>query len=249
MLNIAPSRSLSRRSRNLLVVGFTVLSVGLFVFAIGSFFFFVPTFFGPDTTGEQIQNALGVILIVAGSAASLVGLTLILRALTRRRENDLAFITGEYLNDYLDERYNFIRNINQPDLGYIDAILVGPPGVLVFRILEQAGELLNEKGGWVRRNGRGNWVPMQVNPTKEAIVDIKAMRAYLERQGFKKPKVFGVVVFTTEPPELVIELQSPVVPVSHLSALVDVLRENYLAAERMSENRIEKITTSLLGEE
>lgn len=248
MLNTAPSRSLTRRSRNLLAVGFIVLSAGIFAFTIGAFFYLVPTFFGPGTSGEQIQNALGLILLVTGGGGALGGGGLIVRALTRRLENDLAYITGEHLKAYLDERYKFIRNINQPGLGYIDAVLIGPPGILVFRILERAGELLNEQGGWVRKNRDGDWTPMQVNPTKEAIVDIKAVREYMARYNLKDLDVYGVVVFTTEPPELIIELQEPVVPVAHLSGLLDALRDNYLARERMSEKRVERIANMLLGE-
>lgn len=248
MLNTAPRRSLTRRSRNLLVVGFIIAAVGIFLMSLGFFLYFVPTFFGDGTTAAQIQNGLGVTLIVLGGAAILGGIGVMIRALTRRRENDLAFITGEELSAYFDERYKFIRNINQPKLGYIDAVLVGPPGVLVFRILQRAGNLLNQKGGWVRRDRNNDWVPMNVNPTKEAIVDIKAVRDFLNKYKMQDVDVYGVVVFVNEPPELIIELQDPVVPVAHLSGMIDALQNNYLAKERLTANQIERIKSLLLGD-
>lgn len=248
MLNTAPKRSLTRRSRYMLVVGFIIASVGVFMTSLGLFLRLVPTFFGQGTTAAQLQTGIGTTFVVLGAVTLLAGLGVIIRALTRRRENDLAFITGEHLKPIFDERYRFIRNINQPKLGYIDAVLVGPPGVLVFRILQRAGQLFNQKGGWVHRDRNGEWVPMRVNPTKEARVDVIAMREFLAKHRMPDVEVYGVVVFVNEPPELTIQIEDPVVPVAHLSGFVDAIENNYLAKERISPQRVERIQALLLGD-
>ncbi len=249
MLNTAPSRSLTRRSRNLLVIGFIVGSVGIFLTAVGLFLRLVPTFFGQTTSAGQVQSGIGLFLLVLGIAAFVAGTGLGVRALTRRRENDLAYVTGEHMSQFLDERYKFIRNINQPKLGYIDAVLVGPPGMLVFRILARRGELLNEKGGWVRRDRSGSWVPMNINPTKEAIVDVNAIRTFLQDNRFRNVDVYGVVVFVEGPPALVFTAQDPVVPVTYLDTLLDTLKGNYLARERLGTDLVDRITQLLIGDE
>lgn len=248
MLNTAPSRSLTRRSRNLLVIGFIVSSIGIFLLAVGLFLRLVPTFFGQTTTAGQFQSGIGLFLLIIGILGFLGGTALAVRALTRRRENDLAYLTGEHLSQFLDERYQFIRNINRPKLGYIDAVLVGPPGVLVFRILSMSGELLNERGGWVKRSRNNDWVPLRVNPTEEAIVDVKAMREFANSQKIRNLDVYGVVVFLEDPPMLNVQLKDPVVPVAHLSALLDTLKSNYLAKERLNQSAIDRLTQLLLGD-
>jgi hypothetical protein len=249
MLNTAPSRSLTRLSRRLLLLGFISGSVGVFFVALGLFLRFVPTFFGQATSPGRFQRGLGMVILVIGVIGIIAGIALAIRALTRRRENDLAFVTGRHMSQFLDERYQFIRNINQPDLGYIDAVLVGPPGLLVFRIMERAGDLLNEKDGWVRKDRNNRWVPMRVNPTKEAQVDVKAVREFLVKKRISELDVYGVVVFINDPNELRIQLRQPVVPVAYLSGLLDVLKDDYLVSERMKPKTIQRITRLLLGED
>jgi hypothetical protein len=248
MLNKAPSRSLARRTRQLFLFAFILGSIGVFVTAVGIFLYFVP-FAAPGTGGDQIQQILSAAAITLGVLTFLVGFGLAVRALTRRRENDLALTTGEHLLQFLDERYRFIRNINRPKLGYIDAVLVGPPGILVFRLLNNTGEFLNEKGGWVQRDRQGTWVPMRMNPSNEAIVDVKAVRKFLESHKLRDLDVYGIVVFIQEPPAATFQVKAPIVPVTYLSGIIDTLKYNYLAKERLSASTIEKVTQLLLGDD
>lgn len=247
MINTAPSRSLARRTRQLLLYAFIFGTVGVFVTAVGIFLFFVP-FAAQGTTGDQVQGVISIVLLVAGVGVFLAGFGFAIRALTRRRENDLALITGEHLSQYLDERYQFIRNINQPKLGYIDAVLVGPPGLLVFRIMNTAGEFLNERDGWVRKNKQNEWTPTVVNPTKEALVDMEAVRTYLATHQLDELEVYGVVVFVTEPPITTFKTRAADLPVASLSTLLETLKPNYLALERMNPKTVKRVTRLLLGE-
>jgi hypothetical protein len=134
-----------------------------------------------------------------------------------------------------------VRNINKRGLGYIDAVLVGPPGALVFRIVDKAGIYANEKGNWLARNPQGEWLPWRLNPTDEAIVDIKALREYLALNNVPEIPVFGVVVFTKEAPAIQVVAREPVVPVAQLSDLVTQLQENYLAQDRIDPTQTKRI--------
>lgn len=246
MLNTAPSRSLARRARQLLLAGYIVVSIGIFIAALGLVLLLVPIA-APGTQAEQFIIVFRNIFLILGAGTGLAGLLLAARAVTRRVENDLALKTGNHLAQFLDERYRFIRNINQPELGYIDAVLVGPPGVLVFRIMDSTGVFFNEKTGWMRKDNQGDWTPVRVNPTKECIVDINATREFLKARGLGEADVFGVVVFTVEPPQMTFTSEEEVVPVAYLSGLVDRLSKNYLSRERLAADAVNQIEKLLLN--
>lgn len=247
MLNTAPSRSLARRTRQLALFSFLSLATGVFLVSVGVLLFLIP-FAGEGTTGATVQRAVSILLFVLGGAAILLGLFYMVRAVVRRRENDLAALTGEHLSQFLDERYKFIRNINRPVLGYIDAVLVGPPGILVFRILDVDGHFINDGANWARRNRSGEFLPWGTNPTHDTVVDVRAVREFLKGNQVPKQEVFGVVVFIEDEPQLTFQTTKPVVPVTHLSSLLDTLKEGYLTQERMERRMVDRVTKLLLGD-
>lgn len=247
MLNTAPSRSLARRTRQLLIIAFVTGSIGVFFIAIG-FVAYLILLYAVGTFAAQVQRGVGAFLIGAGSLAVLAAFGFALRSITHRRENDLAMQTGQYLQNYLDERYRFIRNINRPSLGYIDAVLVGPPGILVFRILNSTGEFLNHGEDWVRKSNANDWMPWRVNPTKEALVDVRAVQTYLRNQKLDDPPVYGVVVFSVGAPQNRFQTKEPIVPVAHFETLIEALKDNYLLEERLNARMIDRVTKMLMGD-
>jgi hypothetical protein len=247
MRNVAPSRSLGRRTRQLILFGFLSVSGGVFLLSIGVLLYLI-LFAAVDTTGAQIQRISAILLLILGGGLVLAGIFFLLRSVVRRRENDLANLTGEYLSQFLDERYQFIRNINRPVLGYIDAVLVGPPGILVFRILNQDGDFINDGENWVRRNRGGDYMPWRVNPTREAEVDVRAVQNFLVPNNIEREDVFGIVVFIESEPHVTFQLKDPQVPVTHLATLLETLKEDYLTRERLAPRLAERATRRLLGD-
>jgi len=232
MENIAPVRALNRRSTQLLQMGFIVLAIGVLLTVVGALLTTIlliprihPLFWLYDFSGNAFL-LIGVIVII-------VALVIGIRALTRRKENDLAMMTGDILNqsNYFDGRYTFIRNINRSGLGYIDAILLGPPGALVFRILNSNGNYANEAANWLKQNKQGEWLPFATNPTKEAVDDVQHLRDYLARNRLESVPVFGVIVFTAGSSAVQIAEKDPVVPISHLHSLLQNLGGQFLAKQ------------------
>ena len=135
---------------------------------------------------------------MVGIVVIIIAIIIGIRALTRRKENDLALLTGDVLNqsNYFDGRYSYIRNINRSGLNYIDAVLLGPPGALVFRILNNSGNYANEAANWLKQNKQGEWLPFSTNPTKEAVDDIQHLRDFLTKNRLESVPVFGIIVFT-----------------------------------------------------
>jgi nuclease-like protein len=250
MENIAPLRALNRRSTQLLQLGFVILAIGAFVtvvsLALGTI-----RLLPPSHPLYDLYTLVANILFWAGLIILALGIAMIIRALTRRKENDLALMTGDVLakSGQFDRSYTFIRNINRSGLGYIDAVLVGPPGALVFRILGDEGAYGNEGANWLKQNAKGEWVPFRTNPTREAIDDIQSVRQYLGKHKLGDVPVFGIVVFTAEPNSVQFFPKEPVVPVSLLHELVDNLGQHYLAkTDRISPQTAVAVRRLLLDE-
>ena len=240
MENVAPSGALARRSRQWLQLAFVLVTGGVFIGIIGIALFVIPLAV-PGNQVYGLYNFIRTALLFGGAAAALGGVGVAIRAYFTRIDNDLALLTGRHLGRFLSDRFWFVRNVNKRGLGYIDAVLVGPPGVLVFRIVDFRGVYANERGNWMKQNKQGEWYPARTNPTADDIVDINAMREYLTSNRMPDVPVFGVVVFTTEEPVARVIAKEPTVPLAHLSDLVDVLQDNYLARDRIDKATVDRI--------
>jgi Nuclease-related domain len=250
MENVAPLRALSRRSRQLLQFGFIVLAIGVFVtvisLAIGTIRLLPPShpLYQLYTLGANILFWTGIIVLV-------IGIAMLIRALTRRRENDLALMTGDALvqSGYFDAHYTFIRNINRSGLGYIDAVLIGTPGVLVFRILNATGAYANEGANWLKQNAKQEWMPFRINPTRETVEDIQSVRQYLAKNKLSDVQVFGIIVFTAEEQDVQVFEKESVVPVTLLHSLVENLGKQYLTkTDRVTPQMVVAVRRLLLDE-
>ncbi|MFN8375178.1 MAG: nuclease-related domain-containing protein [Anaerolineae bacterium] len=244
MRSVAPTRSLARRSRRLLQIAAVVVLGGIFLFFV-SLMLYVINFVVPSNPGYAFYNTMRGVLLFLSIAIALIGGVLALRAVTWKRDNSLAIRVSEVLAPRLDDRYTFIRNVSKLGLGYIDAVLVGPPGALVFRVLDSEGSLLNEGPNWVKKNRSGEYVPMMLNPTKEALDDIKGLGEFCARRGIAQVPIYGVIVFTKEPPLVTLKSNNPTVPSSLTSGVVEALVDSYFAAERLDTNAVQKIVKLL----
>lgn len=245
MHNVAPSRALARRTRQLLTLAFVVAAIGVFVAVAGLALFVVPVV-GPASPSYGLFTSLRIGVLLIGILIFLIALGISVRALTLRKDNDLAMVVGRFLGNYLDDRYHFIRNVNQRGLGYVDAILVGPPGALVFRILDERGVFTNEGANWLKQEGRPNaWAAAKIDPTRECVQDIKKLREYLAERKLDAVPVYGVIVFVREPPQLQLIPREPVVPITTLRALLPNLNGNYLAKERTDASRVTAVVQLL----
>lgn len=247
MENVAPARALARRSYNLLQLAFVVVAIGIFVSVVALLGFAIPPI-PPSHPQFGLYSFGRTALLIIGIAVGLLGLAMAIRAFTRRQENNLALITGDYLSTLFDSHYSFIRNINRPGLGYIDAVMIGPAGALVFRILDNVGSFANEAAEWMKQNAAGEWVPFGFSPTRQAVEDVDHLRAYLQKRGLDVP-VFGVVVFIGDQSAVTIAERAPVVPVSHLNTLLQNLQPNYLAnTNRIPQAMVTRVRRLLLDE-
>jgi hypothetical protein len=237
MHNVVPSRALARRSRQLLTLALVIASIGAFIAAIGFVLFVIPLvpegsqIFGLYSFARGALIALGVLLFGAA-------VVLAVRAATWKTDNDLAQQLAATLGAQLDARFTLIRNVSRRELGYLDAVLVGPPGALVFRLLDDKGIFANEGADWLVQNRRGDWSPWKMSPTRQVVADIQKMRDFLAGFNLGDVPVYGVIVFMREAPEVQLMGKQPTVPLTPQSTLLANLRENYLAKDRIDAPRI-----------
>lgn len=243
MRNIAPTGALQRRAREFLQGA--LLFVGFSAFALFfSIFLAAVKLAPPSTSSYEIYTFATNALFIAGIISGLIGLALALRARTWKTDNDLARIVGDVLGRSLGDEYTFVRNVSRfhvtPGyrLGYIDAVLVGPPGALVFRIVDDEGLFLNEVDRWLKADKNNEWMPAGIDPTRQCAVDIIALRTFLEAHKFQGVPVYGVVAFTHEAPRVELTLKDPQVPATQASGILPRLQNSYFAKQRIDKELV-----------
>lgn len=225
MQNLNPTRIVARRGRDMMIIGALLLMVALVSGGCGLVVLLL------------LSSSLGWIFLLLGLIVLIVGTGILVRGLTYRKENLPALAVAEVLARELDASYTFVRNVSRRKLGYIDAVLVGPPGALVFRIVDMPGIFLNEGSDWLERKGGQTFVLSRMSPTRECVTDIYALREYLAVRGLSSVPVFGVVVFTS--PQVQLSARQPVVPIAELRTLTTVLRREYLLEDRIDAKAVE----------
>jgi hypothetical protein len=244
MRNVAPSRVITRRSNQLVTLAFLVGAIGAFLAAIGVLMIIVPLD-RPDYPSYDSYVFVRGAFVGIGAIVIMIAVAMAIRALTYRKDNDLALLTGRVLEPMLDERFTFIRNINRRDIGYVDAALVGPPGVLVLRIVGETGAFANEGVNWLRQNSAGQWLPAGFSPTLEDIADVRKVREALAKANLAEVPVYGLIVFTQDPSRVGLTLNNPQVPVTHLVTLMPTLSASYLALPPLDMSVVNAVVTAL----
>ncbi len=227
MQNLNPTRITARRGRDMMLFGSLSLMGGLVVLAVG---FFILVLFS--------SGVFGSFVMVVGLVIGGVGVGLIVRGLTYRKDNEIARAVGDLLSQELNQRFVFIRNLSRPGLGYIDALLLGPPGALVFRVTSDTGVFMNEGAGWLERKPGRDYELSRKNYTRECVTDIYALRNYLAKKGLNDVPVYGIVVFVSSQVQL--QTRRAVVPISELRTLMLVLRRDYLQQDRVPDEKVRR---------
>jgi hypothetical protein len=247
MRNTTPKRAISRRATQERTIAFAVGATGIFLIALGIFLFALPLA-GPNNPGFALYHLLRTGVIGIGIVAVFIAIALMVRAFTYRADNTLAQQVARVLGGTLDDRFTYVRSVNRRGIGYIDAVLVGPPGALVLRILDQSGIFFNEGVNWLEADpGRGPqaWKPASIKPTAECYTDMRKLDQYLTKRGLAKTPIFGAIVFTRDVPQVQLSFREPALPSAPLSSLVPMLQSFYLTQDRMDSARAQQIVKLL----
>ncbi len=244
MKNVSTKRAITRQAYQFTVFGFGGVALGIFLFVLATFLGRVPIAAPGSSSAATIRTATDIMQLI-GAIVAVVGAVAVLRGITFRRSNPLAEKTGVVLAKALDDEYTYITSINTFRLGYIDAVLVGPPGVLVFRIVERSGTLLHEGEKWLKPGPDGSWLPAGLHASRECIIDMRAVKNHLARNNILTDAIFGVSVLIGDAR---ITEKAPVIPGVTLDGLLERLRNGYMAKPRLDPALATAIVTLLKGE-
>ena len=238
MHSISPARAMERRARQWAISGLVVVLVGLVLGALGMASIVIPL------ARAGWYSLLQGLLLIMALGGVVIGVAMAIRGLTFPKDNHAARIMTDLLARGLDDRYTFIRNISRRGLGYLDGILVGPNGALVFYFFTQKGNFYCEGNAWFRQNAR-EMTPLRANPTREVVKDVSALRDYLGERGLERVPVYAVIVVSYR--ETVVTAQRPVVPVAHMHNVLTIVADNYLAAERIPAQAVRVTVDALMA--
>ena len=244
MQNVAPIRSLNRRSRDLLLAAALVFLLGasLAVAGIALHILNLVVAFNPGYTVYDITRKA---FLIVGFFVALAAMLMALRAVTWRTDNKNARELGQMLAPHLGRQHVFIRNISKRTIGDLDAAMVSQHGVLALRISRRKGEFFNEGGQWLKRRRKGKWRPLRWNPTRDIVADAVKLKAYLKDYDMPDIPVYAAVVFMRDAPDVSFKLQQPSVPVIYGSQFVASLQDNYFAEERLNANTVQEVVNLL----
>lgn len=249
MRNMVPARALARRSRNLLLFAIFVGVLGILGLIISSFMNTIP-FVVPDNPNYDLYQTSISVIFWLGSIFIILAIIMTIRAITWKRDNPIAAMVGEVFAQELnlDDRYAYIRNLSRFAIGYVDAVLVGPPGVLVMRITNRGGTYFNEGSKWLKQKDKGDWTSLRWSPSEEAVDDVKKIREFLQTRGLPDIPVFAVVVFTEDEPATRVTTENPVVPVLQPYEMAYSLENSYFAKrDRLDQLVVNKVIKTLFG--
>ena len=244
MQNLAPTRRLNRRSRDLLVAAAVVFLVGALVIILG-IALHIFNLVVPVNPGSHIYDLTRKGILSLGTGIIFASFLMALRAITWKTDNALARELGTLLVHHLDHNFVYIRNISKRPIGYLDAVLIGKHGVLVFRISKRKGHFFNHKGDWMRRRPKRNWTPMRWNPTREVAVQVVKLREFLADYQLAAVPVRAVIVFTRASSLVQLTLRDPALPVVHSSKLVKHLQDNYLGQGHLDAETVQRVANLL----
>ena len=233
MRSLSPGGGISRQARRRLQSAILVVSGGSFLALIGLALSVIPLV-GREGSFAKVYLGGTQGLMIGGIILALLGLWLAGRAYRRRDDDSLARRTGMALRQQLDSRFTFITRLNVRGLSDIDALIAGPPGLLVLRLLDMRGDLYQEHGHWLQQSKRGDFIPLSFNPTRELLHDILRLRSQLTKSDLADFPVFGVIVSTRPLPELQYHSSGEIIPMAYLSSLAESLAQNYLRRERVT---------------
>lgn len=245
MRNLSPGGSISRQALNLLKNAILAVSGGTLIAIIGLAVSVIPLV-GREGSFTKLYEISTQAFMIVGVILASSGLWLVGCAYRRRKLDDKFFReVAVKLCDQFDSRFTYISNLNVRGLKGIDAVIVGPPGLLVLRLLDNRGDLYQEHGYWLQQGKKGDFIPLNFNPARELLSDIRRLRSKLAQHAMSEFPIFGIIVSLRSSTDVQYHTSGEVFPFSHVSTLVDSLNQNYLGRERVTMRAVRAVLKQL----
>ncbi|MCY4008591.1 MAG: response regulator [Anaerolineaceae bacterium] len=227
-------RGLSREAKKLLQVASLAILGGSFVLLVGLALSVIPLI-GREGSFAELYHILQQALILAGLLSAVCGLWFLLRANQRRKTDDLlAQEVFQTLARNLDARFSFISSSQIRSVCGIDALMIGPPGLLIFKFLHLNGQLYQERGHWLTQNRKGELIPLKNNPTQELLSDMNHIQQRLDGQGLSDFPIFGAILSLNDSDQLQYHANEEIFPLVFAPSLNERLKQSYFFRDRIT---------------
>jgi len=124
----------------------------------------------------------------------------------------------------LDDSYTLFTGLIAPGGLEVDAVVVGPTGIVVFEVKSYVGTIIHDADGWRRvvLDGRGHLHSRGIgNPSTQVSRAARAVERYLQGHGVHAT-VRTALVFSD--PQAQLDIEAPNVPVLRLSQVLAFVR-------------------------
>ena len=238
-------KGVSRQAQKLLQYAVLAVSGGAFISIVSLALSVIPLV-GREGSLARIYTMATQYAFILGTIIALLGLWLIVRAY--QRKNSDSFLANEIANKLctqFDSRFSLVTNFNHRGLRGVDAIIAGPPGLLVLRFLNLSGNLFQERGYWLIQGDRGELRPLRNNLTKELLSDILKVKARLNEKKLSGFPVFGAVLSVNSSDMLQYHSNGEIFPLVFTSSIADSLHQQFLSRDRVTLRAARKATEHL----
>lgn len=197
--------------------------------------------------GGPVQNLLVIGAIILGFLLVLLGVFNFARGMATPTTDPLGARLVQTVAPVLDSRHLVLRNHSiQADLvTKPDAVIIGPGGVMVLKLVDEPGIFRCEHELWLKRSAGRDFQSWRRNPTREVVQELDVLREYLASKQLQNVPIDAFIVFTH--PEVEISVRTPVVAVTTLDYLPYELRHGYLLNDRISMELLRKTRRELGG--
>ncbi|MBN1285857.1 MAG: NERD domain-containing protein [Anaerolineae bacterium] len=196
--------------------------------------------------GGAVQNLLVVGAIILGAVLVVVGAVNFVRGMRTPTTDPLGARLAQTLVSVLDSRHLLLRDHSMQANLVVkpDAVVVGPGGVMVLKLINEPGIFRCENETWLKRIAGRDFQSWKRSPTREIIQELDVMREYLASHQLQNVPIDAFIVFTY--PAAEISVRAPAIAVTTLDYLPGELRHGYLLSDRIDMDLLRQ-TRRLLG--
>lgn len=240
MHNLSTGKGISRQARKLLQFAVLAVSGGAFVSIVSLALSVIPLV-GREGSLANIYTLTTQSVFILGVITALIGLWILGRAYQRKRNDEfLANVIAQKLCLEFDSRFTLVSNINNQGLRGVDAVIAGPPGLLVLRFLNHNGSLFQERGYWLIQGTKGDLRPLKNNLTKELLSDILRIKSRLDDKKLLGFPLFGAVLSVNSSDVLQYHSNGEIFPLVFSSSIAERLQQQYLSRDRVTLRAVRK---------
>lgn len=236
----AISRERARRAQRRMATGCITALAALVLIAFGVVLVLLPLFEG------ALQTLINVIAFALGGALLLVGIYYFTSGMAIPTADARSARLAQVLSGVLDQNHILVRDPAPAGLNArLDAVVIGPSGIMVFKVVDEPGIFRCEGDLWLQRAPGKDFQLWRRNPTREFLAELDQLRAYLNKRSLNNVPLSTLIVFTD--PHTEISARAPAIPVTTLFNMPTELRNGYLLRPRIDEELTRRVRRAFIG--